>query len=193
MENITILHGCRDLGYMLDDNTKQTPGRRNLNSMEVKGSLCRITSEQIFRRNKTKALSRYPTWDESYCKIKDVVLVVRETILPLLPRTNEIHLYATLKKGGQTYKANPCYGSSKISRQDWAYVDMGHDGIVPCHLLCVLDIPEKPRRTIFLNGSAVDEAGKYFLVHSSLVPLTESGPAPYAARKEIKMRVRWLI
>ena len=185
VENITILRGCRDLGYMLDDyTTTQTPGRSNQNSMEVKVPLCRITSNEIFRKNKTKALSRYPTWDESYCKIKDVVSLVRETILPLLPRTNEIQLYATLKKDGQTYKANPCYGSSKISRQDWAYVHMGHDGIVPCQLLCVLDIPEKPTRTIFLNGSAVDEAGKYFIVHSSLVPLTESGPAPYPGKNQ---------
>ena len=183
VENITILRGCRDLGYMIDhDNTTQPISPQNF--IEVKGPLCKITSDKIYRRNKSKALSRYPIWDERYCRIKDVVSIVRHAILPLLTATRGIQLYATLKKDGQTYRANPCYGSSKISRQDWAYIDMGRDGSVPCQLLCVIDIPEKPRRTIYLNGSAVDEAGKYFLVHSSLVPLTETGPSPYTGQNQ---------
>ncbi len=181
VENITILRGCRDLGYMMEDNDSQ---KSNQDIMEVKGPLCRITSDKIYRRNKSKALSRYPIWDETYCRIEDVISVVRDTILPLLPGTSGIQLYGTLKKDGQTYRANPCYGSSKTSRQDWAYVDMGRDGSIPCQLLCLLDIVEKPRRTILLNGSAVDEAGKYFLVQSSLVPLTENGPTPYTGNNQ---------
>ena len=55
----------------------------------------------------------------------------------------------------------------------------GGEGIIPCHLLCIFDIPEKPYKSIILNGSVIDEAGKYFLAHSSLVKLEETGPPPY--------------
>ena len=60
--------------------------------------------------------------------------LVRDIILPLLPATKGIQIYATLKMDGQVYRANPCYGSTKISRQDWALVDMGGGGNHPLSL-----------------------------------------------------------
>ena len=178
VENITILRGCRDLGYMIEDNNAEVQIPSS-GCVQVKGPLCRITADKIFARKKKRALTRLPVWDETYCSIRDVMSLVRDIILPLLPETKGIQIYATLKKDGQVYRANPCYGSTKISRQDWALVDMGGEGIIPCHLLCIFDIPEKPYKSIILNGSVIDEAGKYFLAHSSLVKLEETGPSPY--------------
>ncbi len=124
-------------------------------------------------------MRRLPTWDESYCSVEAIVSIAREKILPNLPDKSSIQFYSVLKKNGETYRANPCYGEAKISRQEWAYVDMGRDGIIPCHLLCLMDIPEKPTTTIDLNGSVIDESGKYFLVHAAHVPLAEEGMPPY--------------
>jgi hypothetical protein len=65
-------------------------------------------------------------------------------------------------------------------KQDWAFVDMGEDGIVPNHLLCIINVPKKPIRPINLNGSKVDEKGCYFLTHSGISCLEEEGVPPNA-------------
>ena len=46
---------------------------------------------------------------------------------------------------------------------------------VPCHLLCIVDIPEKPSKAIHLNGSLVTEGGAHFLVHCALSGMTDAG------------------
>ncbi len=65
------------------------------------------------------------------------------------------------------------------NKQEWGYVDMGKDGIVPCQLLCVIEIPVKPSKNILLNNSCIDGPGVYFIVHMALSSLTEDGPSHY--------------
>jgi hypothetical protein len=64
-------------------------------------------------------------------------------------------------------------------KQDWAFVDMDEDGILPIHLLCIINIPKKPVRPINLNGTIVDEKCCYFLTHAGISCLTEEGVPPY--------------
>ena len=172
VENITILRGCRDLGWI--------DTRPSSNCTEAGGPLIRVTKYNIFARSlKKKVLVRPPKWDGTYCSVADIIAITRDKILPKLSQNCSIQFYSVLKKDGETYRANPCYGSRKISRQEWAYVDMGNDGIIPCQLLCLMEVPEKPTSPIKLHGSVIDEAGKYFLVHAAHVPLSEEGVPPY--------------
>ena len=172
VENITVLRGCRDLGWAGKQH-KQT-------GIRVGGPLIRVTKLKIFRqRLKKESLSRLPSWDETYCSLDDIISTTRNIILPNLPEESSIQFYSVLNKDGVKYRANPCYGSRKISRQEWAYVDMGKDGTIACQLLCFIEVPDKPASTINLHGSVIDEPGKYCLVHAAHVPLAEEGVPPY--------------
>ena len=177
VENLTILRGCRDLGWVETRPNPQPP--------VVGGPLIRVTMDKVFRgRLKKTHLKRLPAWDETYCSAGDIVSITRNIILPNLPGKSFVQFYSSLQKDGEKYRANPCYGSRKLSRQEWAYVDMGNDGIIPCHLLCIIDIQDKPSGLIALNGSVIDEPGKYFLVHPAHVPLSEEGESPYPGENQ---------
>ena len=172
VENITVLRGCRDLGCSVTQH-KST-------GIKVGGPTIRVTKEKIYtRRLKKKTTNKLPSWDETYCSLAYIISIARDIILPNLPPRSSIQFYSVLKKDGDTYKANPCYGKRKISRQEWAYVDMGRDGIIPCQLLCLIEVLEKPGVTVNLHGSVIDEPGKYCLVHTAHVPLTNEGVPPY--------------
>ena len=58
-------------------------------------------------------------------------------------------------------------------------MDMGRDGIIPCQLLCLIEVLDKPASAINLHGSIIDEPGKYCLVHTAHVPLADEGVPPY--------------
>ena len=93
--------------------------------------------------------------------------MIRTNILPALPKAKEVTVFTKLSRQGHPFSANPNFGKSGLSKQDWALVDMeGQD--VPCHLLCIVDIPEKPSKAIHLNGSLVTEGGLtfWFIVRS---------------------------
>jgi hypothetical protein len=85
-----------------------------------------------------------PCLADSACTPESVVNVVRSVILPWLSQVEEIEIYSRIVVNGNPYCAHPCYGRMFRRKQDWAFVDMGEDGIVPNHLLCIIDIPKKP-------------------------------------------------
>ena len=172
VENITVLRGCRDL--------RRSAAQHRATAIEVGGPLIRVTKHKIFsRRLKKRSTNKIPVWDETYCSLAYIVSITQDVILPNLPAESSIQFYSVLKKDGDTYKANPCYGKRKISRQEWAYVDMGRDGIIPCQLLCLIEVLDKPASAINLHGSIIDEPGKYCLVHTAHVPLADEGVPPY--------------
>jgi hypothetical protein len=107
-----------------------------------------------------------PLWPNSACTPESVVHVVHSGILPCLSQVEEIEIYSCLVINGNPYCAHPCYGRMFRRKQDWEFVDMGEDGTVPNHLLCIINIPKKPIQLINLNGTIVDGKGCYFLTHT---------------------------
>ncbi len=125
-----------------------------------------------------------PSWNDSNIDGNVLVTVIREHILSKLPGSSEILVYGRATILGQTYNANPSANVAKDAKQEWGYVDMGDDGVVPCQLLCVLRVNDKPTSNIVMNNSRIDEPGAYFIAHVALSALTESGPSPHEHYKD---------
>ena len=138
----------------------------------------RISRTQI-RNGVNRIINSLPIWKDSHLAGTDLLSIVREHILSKLPTTSEIPVYGRVVIEGQAYNANPSANDSGQAKQEWGYVNMGPDGVVPCQLLCALEISEKPSSDIVLNNSRIDDTGVYFLVHAAHSELTETGPSPY--------------
>ena len=94
-------------------------------------------------------------------------------------------MFTRVTINGVVYSANPCYGSLGLSKQEWAYVNMGQEKPIPCQLLCILNIPEDPIEDIVLSGSIIDEKGIYFLAHTSHTGLEDVGTPSYAMETDV--------
>jgi hypothetical protein len=148
-----------------------------------KGHLICIYSDvvQHRRRKKQKDLPTGPVlepWSRnSPLAAHEVCAMVREHILPVLPRPEMgVRVLTKTKRKGQVFHADPCYGSGRASKQHWAHVNYEGHGEVPCHLLCFLEIPDKPVTPIILpnNGGSIAEAGVHALIHTLAAPLNNS-------------------
>ena len=138
-----------------------------------------VISQSTIKNKRGKKVEKVNNWKDSYIGAEEVVRIVRQIILPKLSMTSEISLYSRVLISGQAYNANPSATQSCESKQEWAYVNMGHDGVVPCQLLCVLNIPENPQEVIHMNNSVIDAKGTFFLVHTALTAVRETGESPY--------------
>ncbi len=146
-------------------------------NLELGSLQLKITRTDI-RSKSGRILDSCPSWKDSSVNGNVLVTVIREQILSKLPGSSEILLYGRVTINGQTYNANPSANRAEEAKQEWGYVDMGDDGVVPCQLLCVLRIDDKPSSDIIMNNSRIDEPGAYFIAHVALSALTESGPPP---------------
>ncbi len=171
IENLAILRARME--YDLSTNTRSSETTLQLQFFQM-----RISKTEM--HNKTgNILDDCPNWKDSYIDGTALVTTIRERILSELPGTCEVKVYGRAVLGGQVYNANPSANAEEQSKQEWGYVDMGEDGIVPCQLLCVIEIPVKPSKNILLNNSCIDGPGVYFIVHMALSSLTEDGPSHY--------------
>ncbi len=165
---------------MMYDATKTTKPK---NDLELGSLRLKITKTEI-RSKSGRILNLCPSWNDSNVDGNVLVHVIREQILSKLPGSSEILVYGRATILGQTYNANPSANVAKQAKQEWGYVDMGDDGVVPCQLLCVLRINDKPTSDIILNNSRIDEPGAYFIAHVALSALTESGPSLHEDYKD---------
>lgn len=131
-------------------------------------------------KEKNKITDSLPVWKDSFCTSEEIVDLVRQKILPFLKTGTEVSVFTKYRHNGVTYSACPSYGTSGISKQHWALVDMGEYGLVPNHLLCVLHIPEKPSRTIDLGTTKIDQEGYFFVVHTAHEAMRDDGIPAYA-------------
>jgi hypothetical protein len=129
---------------------------------------------------KGRRMNTIPVWRNGCLSSESLVRLVREQILPNLPSVSSVNIHGRLLcRNGQSYSANPCYGSGGEAKQHWAYVKYEDYGLVPSHLLCVIEIEDKPTTDIEWNGSVVDERGYYFVVNSALSSPTCTGDPGY--------------
>lgn len=65
------------------------------------------------------------------------------------------------------YRADPFCSIGKKERHDWALVDWGEDGLVPCQVLCFLDIDDELMNLFNLTSvPTIESPGKYAMVYS---------------------------
>jgi hypothetical protein len=76
----------------------------------------------------------------------------------------EIEVFGQARIDDHRYYCDPLHGRKRAQKQNWAFVNF-EGKIYPCQLLCLISIPEQPEKEINLNGTVIDGAGKYFIVH----------------------------
>jgi hypothetical protein len=135
VENLTIERSFLD--HPSWKGKKQSP----VEDFAVFGRVMTVTLDFTkWKREKPK--QGLPVWPNSACTPESVVDVVRLVILPCLSQVEEIEIYSRIVINGNPYCAHPCYGRMFRRKQDWAFVDMGEDGIVPNISSVLLTFPK---------------------------------------------------
>ena len=137
---------------------------------------CLTIGKDCLRDSRGCKARTLPLWPNSHCSPETIRDFVRQTVLPAMPKANEVTIFTKLTRQDHAFSANPSFGTTGLSKQDWALVNMEGEE-VPCHLLCLVEIPETPCPPINLNGSLVGEAGPHFLVHCAISHMKETGSA----------------
>jgi hypothetical protein len=138
------------------------------------GMLMSIGETQISDR-RGRRMKQPPTWPNSKVTSEEVIDIVREHLLPRLTGSNKtIDLYTKTKRNGFKFYAHPCYGRSKESKQDWAFIKFQRNHL-PCQLLCFLDIPSDLCRRTIVGGHSLKEEGLHAVVHCSASKLCTKG------------------
>ena len=142
------------------------------------GLLLLVKESELSLTNKTKVLLEDVNWYSPFLDPPEVVNMIRLRLLPVLPAGTAVGVYSRTTVDEITYTANPRHGGKKTCKHEWAYFNIGNESIA-CQLLCLLVIPKKPSRRVHINGSVVDEAGRYAYVHCVNEELKDSGDTPY--------------
>ena len=79
----------------------------------------------------------------------------------LLP-DNYLKIFTRIKRGGQSWRGHPNYRGLGPWR-DWAWVDFGQEGQLPCHIWCFVVIPEVKGKRLYFGGIRL-QAGVYAVV-----------------------------
>ena len=176
VENITIYRGCCDHPQFAP---RSAPTRVDNGQASVSVRILTIGSDCLWDSGNRKRNS-LPRWEDSHLKPQFLVDFVRNMLLPRLPNTDKVLVFAKTNIGGTNYASSPCHGSLRYSKQDWAFVNMGSESEpIPCQLLVALQVPEDPTADVVLSGTRINEAGTYFLAHACQSHLTDKGIPPY--------------
>ena len=123
-------------------------------------------------------------WRDSHIGFQELVDFARKSVMPRLSkRTVGLEMFSRLSLNNEFYAANPCHGSSGLSKQDWGRVKMSvgrKTETFPCQFLLFFEMTAAPTSSIELNGSSMHSEGIYALVHASHQSLKETGKPPYA-------------
>ena len=128
-------------------------------------------------KNGKRHITTLPEWKDSIMSCYDLKDIVLSKILPNIEE-NEVRLYSRTLRDGITFHANPSQGRRKLSKQHWAEFQFNHEDEdvlnYPCHMICFIEIPTKPREPIAMDdGTWIEEAGFYALAHRGKVPIAD--------------------
>ena len=168
VENITIDRSSDDLlGVAVP---------RDVSGVSHDGVVAKVFANHWVTGNNKKDLS-IPEWDGSLVDAASVFSLIREKILPQFDSNDKpfVTVHSSTTREGVKFRANPRHSNGSEPKQEWALLQQSRGDPVPHQLLCILEIPAKPKKRIWLNGSAIDDSGFYALAHCALDCLRDTG------------------
>ena len=122
-----------------------------------------------------KRMEANPSWPDSLVSADEVFGLVRSLVIPNLPSGESVTLFSSTTRDGVPFRANPMFRNGIEPKQEWVLVKQSDGSLVPHQFLCIVEVPTKPRRKIYLNGSVIDEEGFYAIAHCAVDSLRDHG------------------
>jgi hypothetical protein len=124
-----------------------------------------------------------PDWPPTSCSGEFVMETIQQKILPMMPNMLEIEVFGQAIIDDHRYYCDPLHGRKRAQQQNWALSTL-RARFIPASYF-VLFLYQNSQKMKSINGTVIDGAGKYFIVHSSLVPLSDEGDSPYPGDKNL--------